>query len=395
MDICKEKYYRAFVTIDLDAIYKNVENILNRTKEGTNVIAVIKTDGYGHGAIPIARTIDNLVSAYGVATVDEAVNLRKHNITKPIYVIGYTHESQLDRMIEHDIRPTVFTYDMAIAVNEVAKRNNKIANIHIKLDTGMSRIGFKDDVESVEVIKKISDFENIKIEGIFTHFAKADEKDKEPTIIQLKRFMDFIKKLEKEGINIPIKHSSNSAAIIELQECNLDAVRAGIAMYGLYPSDEVDKNSVELHPALGLKSHIVYVKEIEEGTAISYGGTFVADKKMKVATIPLGYGDGYRRSLSNKGYVLINGKRANILGRVCMDQFMVDVTDIDAKKDDEVVLIGRSGDEEITVEELASLAEETFNYELVCDLGKRIPRVFYRNGEIIGTKDYFEDRYDF
>ena len=378
MDICRERYYRAFVTIDLDAIYKNVENILNRTKKGTKVIAVIKTDGYGHGAIPIARTIDNLVSAYGVATVDEAVNLRKHNITKPIYVIGYTHESQLDRMIENNIRPTVFTYDMAMAVNEVAKKHNRIANIHIKLDTGMSRIGFKDDTESIRIIKKISDFDNINIEGIFTHFAKADEEDKEATYIQLERFTKFVKKLEEDGINIPIKHCSNSAAIMELQECNLDAVRAGIAMYGLYPSDEVDKDSVKLYPALGLKSHIVYIKEIEEGTAVSYGGTFIADKKMKVATIPLGYGDGYRRSLSNKGYVLINGKKANILGKVCMDQ-----------------LIGKSGDKEITVEELASLAEETFNYEIVCDLGKRIPRVFYRNGKIIGTKDYFEDRYDF
>lgn len=395
MDICGEKYYRAFVTIDLDAIYKNVENISKRIKKGTNIIAVIKTDGYGHGAIPIARTIDNLVSAYAVATVDEAVNLRNHDISKPIYVIGYTHESQLDRMIKNDIRPTVFTHDMALAVNDVAMKNNKIANIHIKLDTGMSRIGFKDNMESVEIIKKISGLTNINIEGIFTHFAKADEEDKEATFVQLERFKDFVQKLEKEGINIPIKHTSNSAALMELPECNFDAVRAGIAMYGLYPSDEVDKNTVKLYPALGLKSHIVYVKEIEKGTAVSYGGTFVADKKMKIATIPLGYGDGYRRSLSNKGYVLINGKKANILGRVCMDQFMVDVTDIDAKKDDEVVLIGKSGNKEITVEELAGLAEETFNYEIVCDLGKRIPRVFYRNGQIIGTKDYFDDRYDF
>lgn len=395
MDICGEKYYRAFVTIDLDAIYENVENLSKKVKKGTKLIAVIKTDGYGHGAIPIARTIDNLVGAYAVATVDEAENLRRHNIQKPIYVIGYTHESQLDRMIVNDIRTTVFTYEMAKAVSECAKRLNKAANIHIKVDTGMSRIGFEPNDENVKLIKEISKLDNIFIEGIFTHFAKADEKDKAFTFEQLQRFNSFIKQLEDIGVNIPVKHCSNSAAIMEISEGNMDAVRAGIAMYGLYPSEEVDKNSVELKPALGLKSHVVYVKEIENGTPVSYGGTFVADKKMKIATIPLGYGDGYRRSLSNKGYVLINGKKAGILGRVCMDQFMVDVTDIDVKKDDEVVLIGRSGEEVITAEMLASMAGETFNYEIVCDLGKRIPRVFYRNGEIIGTKDYFDDKYDF
>lgn len=395
MDICGEKYYRAFVTIDLDAIYENVENLSKKVKKDTKLIAVIKTDGYGHGAIPIARTIDNLVGAYAVATVDEAENLRRHNIQKPIYVIGYTHESQLDRMIVNDIRTTVFTYEMAKAVSECAKRLNKAANIHIKVDTGMSRIGFEPNDENVKLIKEISKLDNIFIEGIFTHFAKADEKDKAFTFEQLQRFNSFIKQLEDIGVNIPVKHCSNSAAIMEISEGNMDAVRAGIAMYGLYPSEEVDKNSVELKPALGLKSHVVYVKEIENGTPVSYGGTFVADKKMKIATIPLGYGDGYRRSLSNKGYVLINGKKAGILGRVCMDQFMVDVTDIDVKKDDEVVLIGRSGEEVITAEMLASMAGETFNYEIVCDLGKRIPRVFYRNGEIIGTKDYFDDKYDF
>lgn len=395
MDICGEKYYRAFVTIDLDAIYENVENLSKKVKKGTKLIAVIKTDGYGHGAIPIARTIDNLVGAYAVATVDEAENLRRHNIQKPIYVIGYTHESQLDRMIVNDIRTTVFTYEMAKAVSECAKRLNKAANIHIKVDTGMSRIGFEPNDENVKLIKEISKLDNIFIEGIFTHFAKADEKDKAFTFEQLQRFNSFIKQLEDIGVNIPVKHCSNSAAIMEILEGNMDAVRAGIAMYGLYPSEEVDKNSVELKPALGLKSHVVYVKEIEKGTPVSYGGTFVADKKMKIATIPLGYGDGYRRSLSNKGFVLINGKKAGILGRVCMDQFMVDVTDIDVKKDDEVVLIGRSGEEVITAEMLASMAGETFNYEIVCDLGKRIPRVFYRNGEIIGTKDYFDDKYDF
>ena len=394
MDVM-EKYYRVCVTIDLDAIYNNVINLKNNLKKGTNIIAVIKTDGYGHGAVPIAYTIDELVSAYAVATVDEAVNLRENGIVKPIYVIGYTHESQLERMIKNDIRPTIFTYESAEAVSKAAIKLNKQGYIHIKLDTGMSRIGFADNEESIEIIKKISQLNNISIEGLFTHFATADEKDKSKTYKQLERFVEFANKLEAEGIKIPIKHCSNSAAMMEIKDANMDSVRAGIAMYGLYPSNEVDKNSVKLTPALGLRSHIIYIKEIEPGTEISYGGTFTADKKMKIATIPVGYGDGYRRSLSNKGYVLINGKKANILGRICMDQFMVDMTGIDdVKSGDDVIMIGKSGDEEITVEEMADIAKDTFNYEIVCDLGKRIPRVFYRNGKVVCTKDYFSDKYE-
>lgn len=394
MDVM-EKYYRVCVTIDLDAIYNNVINLKNNLKKGTNIIAVIKTDGYGHGAVPIAYTIDELVSAYAVATVDEAVNLRENGIVKPIYVIGYTHESQLERMIKNNIRLTIFTYESAEAVSKAAIKLNKQGYIHIKLDTGMSRIGFADNEESIEIIKKISQLNNISIEGLFTHFATADEKDKSKTYKQLERFVEFANKLEAEGIKIPIKHCSNSAAMMEIKDANMDSVRAGIAMYGLYPSNEVDKNSVKLTPALGLRSHIIYIKEIEPGTEISYGGTFTADKKMKIATIPVGYGDGYRRSLSNKGYVLINGKKANILGRICMDQFMVDVTGIDdVKSGDDVIMIGKSGDEEITVEEMADIAKDTFNYEIVCDLGKRIPRVFYRNGKVVCTKDYFSDKYE-
>lgn len=394
MDI-NEKYYRAYVTINLDAIYDNVVNLGKCIKKDTGIVAVIKADGYGHGAVPVAQTIDELVSAYAVATIDEAENLRKHEICKPIYVIGYTHESQLARMIDEDIRPTVFTREMAKAVSDVAAKLGKTAKIHIKVDTGMSRIGFKPDSDSIEIITEISEMPNVEIEGIFTHFATADEKDKTKAHRQLEIFSCFIEELEKRGVHIPVKHCSNSAAILEMPEANMNQVRAGIAIYGLYPSDEVDKASAVLTPALGLKSHVVYVKEIEEGTAVSYGGTFVADRRMKIATIPVGYADGYRRSLSNKGYVLIKGKRAPILGRVCMDQFMVDVTDIeDVNKDDEVVLIGRSGDEEITVEKMAEIAGDTFNYEIICDIGKRIPRVFYRNGEIVGAKDYFSDKYD-
>lgn len=390
-----EKYYRVYVTINLDAVYNNVVNLKKNLKPDTGVIAVIKTDGYGHGAIPIAYTIDPLVEAYAVATIDEAENLRNHKITKPIYILGYTHSSQYDRAVRNDIRLTVYNYEDAACFDQCSEQAGRTGRIHLKVDTGMSRIGFPDTQESVETVKKIAELKHLEIEGIFTHFATADEKDKTKTILQFQRFRDFLERLEKEGIHIPVKHCSNSAAMMELPEANMDSVRAGIAMYGLYPSGEVDKTKAELIPALELKSHIIHVKELEPGVEIGYGGTYITGKKTMVATIPVGYGDGYRRSLSNRGYVLIHGKRAPILGRVCMDQFMADVSHIeDARTGDVVTLIGRDGDDGITAEEVAQMAGETFNYEIVCDLGKRIPRVFCRDGKIVCMKDYFDDKYD-
>lgn len=390
-----EKYYRVYVTINLDAVYNNVVNLKKNLKPDTGVIAVIKTDGYGHGAIPIAYTIDPLVDAYAVATIDEAENLRNHKITKPIYILGYTHSSQYDRAVRNDIRLTVYNYEDAACFDKCSEQAGRTGRIHLKVDTGMSRIGFPDTQESVETVKKIAELKHLEIEGIFTHFATADEKDKTKTILQFQRFRDFLERLEKEGIHIPVKHCSNSAAMMELPEANMDSVRAGIAMYGLYPSGEVDKTKAELIPALELKSHIIHVKELEPGVEIGYGGTYITGKKTMVATIPVGYGDGYRRSLSNRGYVLIHGQRAPILGRVCMDQFMADVSHIeDARTGDVVTLIGRDGDDGITAEEVAQMAGETFNYEIVCDLGKRIPRVFCRDGKIVCMKDYFDDKYD-
>lgn len=390
-----DKYYRVYAKVNLDAIYKNVENLKKNTKKGTKIIAVIKTDGYGHGAVPVARTIDKMVDGYAVATVDEGVNLRANGVDKPICILGFTHESQFERLVEYDIRPAIFEFESASKLSMIAEKSNKKAKIHIAIDTGMSRIGFKTEEESVAVIEEISKLPGIEIEGIFTHFFASDEADKTSAYNQYKKFNEMISQIEQKGIRIKIKHCSNSAAIIDMEDVNMDCVRAGIAMYGMYPSDEVDKSKVELYPAMELKSHIVHLKEIEEGVGVSYGATFVADKKMKVATIPVGYGDGYRRSLSGKGSVIINGKKAPILGRVCMDQFMVDVTHIEnVKLGDVVTLMGVDGDEHIYAEELSEMAKETFNYELVCDLGKRIPRVFYRNNKIIGTKDYFCDLYE-
>lgn len=387
-----DKYYRVYCQVNLDNIYENIVNINKNVSVGTDMVAVVKMDGYGHGAVPVAKKIDSQVDAYAVATVDEGINLRIHGINKPIYILGFTYEKRIKEAINYDIRMAVFEYEIAELVSEKAKELGKIAKIHIKLDTGMSRIGFKDNDEAVSEIVRISQLENVEIEGIFTHFARADESDKSKTFKQMERFDDFCEKLESQGVDIKIKHCSNSAGIIDIREANYNATRIGISLYGLYPSDEVNKDNVTLKPGLELKSHIVFIKDIDKGTEVSYGGTFVADKKMRVATIPVGYGDGYPRNLSNKGYVLINGKKARIIGRVCMDQFMVDVTDIEAKKGDEVTLVGYDNGAFLSVEEVSALAG-TFNYEFICDVGKRVPRVYISDGEIIGGKDYFDDDY--
>lgn len=387
-----DKYYRVYASVDLDAIYNNMKNLKENTKSGTGVIAVIKTDGYGHGAVPVARTIDELVWGYAVATSDEGILLRQNGITKPIIILGYTHESQYEKLVTNDMRPAIFSYEDAKKLSDVAVNMGKKAKIHIKIDTGMNRIGFKPCDKNINEILRISKLEGIETEGIFTHFFASDELDKTQAYAQYKIFKSITDELAKNGLDIPVKHCSNSAAIIDMPDVNMDCVRAGIALYGLYPSDDVDKTGVALTPAMELKSHIICLKEVEKGEGISYGATYITSGTTKVATISVGYGDGYRRSLSNRGYVLIRGKKAPILGRVCMDQFMVDVTHIDdVKCGDVVTLMGKDGELEITAETLAEMAGETFNYEIVCNVGKRIPRVYYRNGKIVSTMDYFCD----
>jgi alanine racemase len=273
--------------------------------------------------------------------------------------------------------PTVFREDSLAELSAAAKKTGHIIKAHIKVDTGMHRIGIAPNESGLDFVEKLLATEGVELEGIFTHFARADEFDKSDALRQNKIFRDFVSEVEERfQIQISYKHSANSAGILELKDSYLDLVRAGVALYGMWPSEEVSKEIVQLKPALSLYSHVVYIKEIRKGDAVSYGGTFVAEKNMRVATIPVGYGDGYPRSLSGKGYVLIRGKKAPILGRVCMDQFMVDVTEIpEAQMDDLVTLIGTDGDLEITIEELGDISGR-FNYELACDLGKRIPRVY-------------------
>lgn len=386
-----KQYNRVYAKINLDAISYNMEQMEQRLGGDTQLIAVVKTDGYGHGAIPIAELLEQIdyVWGYATASLDEAMVLREAGIEKPILVLGCVFPDQYEDMVRHHIRAAVYTKDMAFEMAETAKRVGETALLHMKIDTGMGRIGFPVCEESAEIIQEISQLDGAKIEGMFTHFAKADEKDKRFTQEQHKKFLWMQQQMEERHVQIPYYDCDNSAGIIDFPELKHDLARAGIAMYGMYPSEEVDQQALSLKPALELVSHVSFVKEVEPETPISYGGTFVAPKKMKVATIPVGYGDGYPRSLSNCGDVLIRGKRAKILGRVCMDQFMVDVTGIpEVAFMDQVTLVGRDGQEHISVEELSQLSGR-FPYEFVCCLSKRIPRVYTKNGKVIIQKDCF------
>ena len=378
------QHNRVCAEIDLDAVLFNIEQMKSRIGGNARLVAVVKTDGYGHGAVPIAQMLEEVSCVWGYATacLEEAVQLKEKGIKKPVLVLGCVFPDQYEEMIRYDIRPTVYTEEMAKEMSKEAASQGKDVFLHIKVDTGMGRIGFPSDENSAEVIERISRLPHVQMEGMFTHFAKADETDKTYTLGQHEKFLQMKEQLEQRGVAVQHYSCDNSAGIIDFPDMKHDLVRAGISTYGMYPSEEVDQEAVKLRPALSLISHVSFVKDVEPGTAISYGGTFVAQEKMKVATIPVGYGDGYPRSLSNKGSVLIHGKRARILGRVCMDQFMVDVTEIpETKFMDRVMLVGSDGDDRISVEELSELSGR-FNYEFVCCLGKRIPRVYRQGGEV-------------
>ncbi|MBR4071178.1 MAG: alanine racemase [Clostridia bacterium] len=379
---------RFYAKIDLGNIGKNVTGVRNRINPDTMIMAVIKADAYGHGAVQVASYLNDKVDWFGVATTDEALELRKNGMQKNILVLGSVMPGDYYSIVKYDITATIYDFERAKLLSDEAVSQNKTVKIHIKVDTGMSRIGLEANETSVHIVSKIKGLPNIVIEGIFSHLAKADEADKSSAYTQKKIFDDFINMLEKNGINIPIKHLYNSAGIMEMSN-SYDMVRMGIMLYGYYPSDEID-NNYKLYPALELISQVSYVKNVNKGCGVSYGHTFIAENDMKIATIPVGYADGYPRCLSGKGEVLINGKRCKIIGRICMDQMMVDVTGLDSiSVGDEVVLVGNSGKEYISVEEVANNAY-SFNYEFICGISRRVPRVYYHNGTYIGEKSYLE-----
>ena len=377
-----KKYRRIWVEVDLDALHHNL-NEAKRVSKGAKILAVVKADGYGHGAVEIAKELHEEADYFGVALIDEALQLRRNGVTKPILILGYTSPTQYETLIEADITQAIFSREAARQLSATAVRMGKKAKIHVVVDTGMSRIGFPPTEESVETIKWINTLPGLFVEGIFSHFALADSKDKTVDKMQLKRFGFVLDGLEREGIHIPIKHISNSAAVID-SDYSFDMVRCGIMLYGMYPSDEVDKTKVSLKPVMSLKSSVIQVKTLPPGEGVSYGHTFVTTRETRIATVSAGYGDGYPRALSSKGRVIINGQYAPIIGRVCMDIFMVDISHIDGVKvEDPVILIGRDGDKEITAEEVGALAD-TFNYEIVCSVSRRVPRIYLKNSVEVG-----------
>ena len=380
---------RVLAIIDLDAIAYNMTNIKSKVGKETGIIGIIKADAYGHGSVEISKVIlENGADWLAVAVVDEGINLRKNGIAASILLLGYTPELRLEDVVNNGFIQTVYTYETAKKLSDVAVRLGKTAVIHIKIDTGMGRIGYRVNEASADEIVKISELPNIEVNGMFTHFSTADEKDKDYTLNQYKKFVQMDALLRERGLEIPIKHAANSAAIMDFDNMMFNMVRPGIILYGAYPSEEVNKDNLSIKPAMSVKTHVSYVKEVNEGDYISYGRKYQAVGKRIIATIPVGYADGFIRAYSNGGKVLIKGEYAPIVGRICMDQFMVDVTDIkDVQINDEVVLIGKQGNKEITVDFIASILD-TINYEVFCTLSKRVPRQYIQNGKVIKTVKY-------
>ncbi len=372
---------RTWVEIDLDALDYNFESVKKSLPEDIKILAVVKANAYGHGAVKVAKFLENKADYLAVAATDEALEIRKNGVNAPILLLGHIPYGDYDNVVKYDFTPTISDFYEAECLSKSATKLKKTAKFHIAVDTGMSRIGFADCDESVEEIKKIKKLPDIELEGAFSHFAAADVTDKAYTNLQISRFESFVKKLEEAGIDIPIKHFYNSAGIADLPE-KYNMVRQGIILYGLNPSDEVEyKNIPQPHPVMSMKTRVVQVKTVPENTYISYGCTFKTTAPTKVATLCAGYADGVPRLLSNNGEVLIHGKRAKILGRVCMDQFMVDVTDVpETKAGDTATIFGKDGDDFISVDVIAQKAG-TINYEIVCDINSRVSRVYMKNGE--------------
>jgi len=381
---------RAWAEINLDNIAHNVREVRRLAGKRTEIIAVVKADAYGHGTLETVQTLlENGATRLAVSMLDEAIQLRKIGVDVPILVLNHTDFRRVGEVLAYNITQTVYSHEMAKALSEEAVRQGTKAKVHIKIDTGMTRVGFKPGYRAVKDVVAIMKLDGIIVEGIYTHFAEADAKDRTYTKYQFELFESIIEELNRIGALIPIRHVSNSGAILQYPEMTLEAIRPGIILYGIYPSKEVDRSVIDLKPAMTLKANIVLVKDVEPGVSISYGRTFTTRRPSRIATIPIGYADGYSRLLSNKSRVLVNGQYAPVVGNICMDQCMVDITDVsgEVKVGDEVVLIGRQGERGITVEEIADLIG-TIPYEVVSVIGKRIPRVYFRDGKVVNVLNY-------
>lgn len=379
------EYQRLAAEINLDAIGHNIREIKKKIEPKTRLLAVVKADAYGHGSVEVSQVcLYNGADELAVATSDEGVALRSNNIFVPILILGYTVENRLEDVVLNNLTQTVFSYELAKQLSDTAVRLGKTAYAHIGIDTGMSRIGFLPCEESLNEIDEIFKLPNLRVTGVFTHFSTADESDKSFTVQQFERFKYMTNGIEARGHRGLIRHCANSAAIIDLPEMQMDMVRAGIIIYGMMPSNDVSVN-IDLIPAMSIKTHISYVKELPKGIGVGYGRKYYTDKLTKIATVPIGYADGYSRQLSNKARMIVNGEYADVIGNVCMDQLMLDVTHIkDVKMGDEVTVMGVCGDKSVSAEELGSMMG-TINYEVVCGIGKRVPRVYIKNNNVVKT----------
>ncbi|GAA0121667.1 MAG: alanine racemase [Clostridium argentinense] len=375
--------------VDLDKLAYNMREI-RKIAKSKNIIAVVKADGYGHGAIDIAPVLlQNGANGLAVAVISEAVELRRSGIEAPIMVLGFTPPNLIDNLLRYDIEQTVINYEFAKELSNMAHKKNKIAKIHIAVDTGMGRIGFLPNDKSIDEIYKISQLPNIEIEGLFSHFSSADERDKEYTKLQVERFNEFYNKLKNLNIQINNRHIGNSAAIIDLPETHFEAVRPGIILYGYYPSKEVIKEKINLKPVMSLKSNIIHIKTLPPGEHISYGRRFKTERESIIATLPVGYADGYTRLLFGKAKVIVNGRFAPVVGTICMDQCMIDITDIEGVEiGNEVILMGEDNhNNKFTADDVAELLG-TINYEIVSAINKRVPRVYIKGGKVIKVRNY-------
>lgn len=373
--MAEHEFYRSFAKINLSAIDHNLREIKKSLAKGVKTLAVVKADAYGHGLVPVSKHIQKDVDYFAVATVEDALELRENGVEKPVIILSYVSPLQYETVIENDITATMYNVEEAENLSALAEKKGKKVKVHIPVDTGMGRIGFMPDEDGVKAVRRISEMKGIFLEGLFSHYACADYEDKTESDKQTELFDRFISLLENEGIEIPIKHMNNSAGTIENLK-QYDMCRIGIALYGLYPSDEVNKDNMKLVPAMEVMSHIVHIKTVEKGFKIGYGHIYKAPSERTIATVSIGYADGYKRCLTGVGYVLANGKKAPIVGKICMDQCMVDITDIpDLKVGDKVVVMGKSGNEELSAELLGSMCH-SFNYETICSFMPRVIRIY-------------------
>lgn len=380
--IINESYYRCVAKINLSAVEHNLLEVKKFINEGVKTLAVIKADSYGHGSVPVSKTIEKYVDYFGVTSIDEAIEVRLEGIKKPVLALSYIPPRRYVDVVNYDITATIYSFDDALLLSEAAAAKGKTAKIHIAVDTGMGRIGLTPDEVGADIAKEISKLDNIYIEGLFSHYACADSADKEDANNQTELFDKFIELLKQRNIDPPIKHICNSAGTIEFHK-QYDMCRVGVLLYGLYPSDEVENTKLNLIPAMEIISHVVHVKTVPAGYKIGYGHIYEAPSERRIATVSIGYADGYSRSCTGKGYVLIKGKKAPVVGKVCMDQIMVDVTDIeDVHVGERAVIMGESHGSFITAEQLGEMSN-SFNYEVICNFTKRVARLYYKDGKLV------------